>query len=71
MLCVLNKEKEQAMKPQPLRFTLVNEFVSSARDTGDAVLIATAIRVWNAVNFPRTKPCSDEDRAMFREWCDQ
>jgi hypothetical protein len=59
------------MKPQPLRFTLANRFVESARDMGDEMIIAAAIRVWNAVNFPRTKPCSDADKALFLEWQNQ
>ena len=56
------------MRPQPLRFTEAENFLASARDMGDRDMIACAIRVWNATCFPRTQPCTEADRAIFREW---
>ena len=52
----------------PIRFSLAEKFLKSARDMGNAEMIKTAIRVWNGVNFPRTHPMTDADRAMFLGW---
>lgn len=50
------------------RHDLVNAFVASARDMGDPAAIAAAVRVWWAVNFPRTRPCRESDMALYRAW---
>ena len=56
------------MRPEPLRYVEARKFLESARDMGDAAMIATAIRVSNATNFPRTQPCTAADLAVFAEW---
>jgi hypothetical protein len=43
-------------------------YLSSARDMGDPAAVASAMRVWWASRFPRSRPCTDADRAMFIEW---
>ena len=55
---------------QPLRFTLSAAYLASARDMGDPVMIASAIRLFNAVRFPRTQPCTEADKLAYAEWCD-
>ena len=50
-------------RPEPIRHRLAREFVESAKDAGDPVMVALARRVWWAISFPRTQPCSAEDIA--------
>lgn len=53
------------------RIAIAERFLESAKDMGDEMMIACARRILSAAWYPRTKPCSDADRAMFREWCEQ
>lgn len=55
---------------QPLRFTLSAAYLASVRDMGDPVMIASAIRLFNAIRFPRTQPCTEADKLAYAEWCD-
>ena len=55
---------------QPIRFTLSATYLASARDMGDPVMIASAIRLFNAIRFPRTQPCTEADKLAYLEWCD-
>jgi hypothetical protein len=56
-------------RPEPIRFRLAREFIESAKDAGDPAMVALARRVWWAVHFPRTRPCSPEEMDIFRDWC--
>ena len=55
-------------RPAPLRFQSVNMFLESARDMGDPAMIQIAMRVRDAVNYPRAKPCSAADIAVWKAW---
>lgn len=56
------------MRPEPLRFKTARAFLASARDMGDAVMIGVAIRVYDATCYPRAKPCSAADLAVYADW---
>ena len=53
------------------RIAIAEQFLASAKDMGDEVMIASARRVLSAAWYPRTKPCTDWDRANFIEWQNQ
>lgn len=59
------------MRPQPIRYSLSNDYVAAARDMGDPAIVESAIRFWWSVRYPRTRPCSDADRALYLDWANQ
>jgi hypothetical protein len=56
--------------PSLHRHDRADAYLASARDMGDPAAVASAMRVWWDSRFPRTRPCTDADRAMFRDWLD-
>jgi hypothetical protein len=59
------KRGETEMSP---RFIIAERFLESAKDMGDAAMIAVARRVVEATYRPITKMCSAADLVIFREW---
>ena len=47
---------------------ILDEFIASVRDMGDAAMNAAATRIWWAVKFPRTHKMTDADAAIFADW---
>lgn len=52
---------------EPLRFQVARDYLAAVRDMGDADLLASARRYFVALG-DRSKPCTDGDRANYRDW---
>ena len=58
------------MTNTPLRFKTLEFFRESAKDMGDRTMIAAGVRLYWAMNFPRTKGhmATDADFNMLKEF---
>ena len=58
------------MTRAPIRFLILASFRESAKDMGDAAMVAAGVRLYWAMTFPRTKGhmASDADFALLDDY---